>query len=74
MQWISNPEKKNVIFRGPSWCPCMGGACCGNNPPFCSIKTSHCKKLRACAIYFHGKQEKQMEWLNHPVLKVSHPL
>lgn len=55
MQWISNPENKNVIFRGPSWCPCMGAACRGNNPPFCSIKTSHCKKLQACAIYFHGK-------------------
>ena len=29
-----------------SWCPCMGAKCRGNNPPFCSIKTSNCKSVQ----------------------------
>ena len=32
--------------KSVSWCPCMGAKCRGNNPPFCSIKTSNCKSVQ----------------------------
>ncbi len=43
MEWIREPMEVNMT-KSVSWCPCMGAKCRGNNPPFCSIKTSNCKK------------------------------
>ena len=34
------------MTKSVSWCPCMGAKCRGNNPPFCSIKTSNCKSVQ----------------------------
>ena len=54
MEWIREPMEVNMT-KSVSWCPCMGAKCRGNNPPFCSIKTSNCKSLQACGIYAHKK-------------------
>lgn len=45
MEWIREPMEVNMP-KSVSWCPCMGAKCRGNNPPFCSIKTSNCKSVQ----------------------------
>ena len=45
MEWIREPMEVNMT-KSVSWCPCMGAKCRGNNPPFCSIKTSNCKSVQ----------------------------
>ena len=45
MEWIREPMEVNMP-KSVSWCPCMGAQCRGNNPPFCSIKTSNCKSVQ----------------------------
>ena len=49
MEWIREPMEVNMT-KSVSWCPCMGAKCRGNNPPFCSIKTSNCKILHISKI------------------------
>ena len=45
MEWIREPMEVNMT-KSVLWCPCMGAKCRGNNPPFCSIKTSNCKSVQ----------------------------
>lgn len=45
LSWIREPMEVNMT-KSVSWCPCMGAKCRGNNPPFCSIKTSNCKSVQ----------------------------
>lgn len=45
MEWIREPMEV-IMPKSVSWCPCMGAKCRGNNPPFCSIKTSNCKSVQ----------------------------
>ena len=45
MEWIREPMEVNMT-KSVSWCSCMGAKCRGNNPPFCSIKTSNCKSVQ----------------------------